>query len=68
MRIACDVVSLNGTKAFSELFPVKAGMQGADTPLTKGSRIYFDLSTGSTIGSVTLTSDAAFVDQIVPVQ
>ena len=68
MRIACDIISLNGSKAFSELFPVKAGMQGADTLIHQGSRIYFDLSTGATIGAVSMTSETAFVDQIISVQ
>ncbi len=65
MRIACDIVSMDGAKAFSELFTVKQGMAGADTMLSQGDRVYFDLATGSNISSVSMSSENAYVDQIV---
>ncbi len=68
MRIGCEIISLNGAVTIGELFPVKAGVAGADTQLTNGSVIYFDLSTGGVFSSVNMSSEKAFVDQIVLVK
>ncbi|MBQ4518494.1 MAG: S-layer homology domain-containing protein [Clostridia bacterium] len=68
MRIACEVVELEGTKAFSDLFVVADGMEKADTQLSKGSLVYFDLASGETFKSVYVTDEKAFAEQIVYVK
>ncbi len=65
MRIACEIVEMSGSKAFSELFAVANGMENADTQLSKGSVVYFDLAVGETFKSVYATDEKAFVEQIV---
>ncbi|MBE7040992.1 MAG: S-layer homology domain-containing protein [Ruminococcaceae bacterium] len=67
MRVACEIVSMNGSKSISELLPVKPGTQGADAILSQGDTVYFDLASGSNISSVSMTSDTAFVSQIIKV-
>ena len=49
----------------SDLFKVKEGTAYADTVLSNGSTIYFDLATGSTISSVTMSSETAYINQII---
>lgn len=67
MRIGCEILEMNGTKTFAELFPVKTAVQGADTILSQGDTVYFDLASGSNISSISMTSDTAFVSQIITV-
>ncbi len=65
LRVRCDVTSMTGSMKLSDLFKVKEGTVGADTVLSNGSTIYFDLATGSTISSVTMTSEKAYINQVI---
>ncbi|MBE7037192.1 MAG: S-layer homology domain-containing protein [Ruminococcaceae bacterium] len=65
IRIACEVVEMSGSKAFSDLFAIDDNMEKADTQLSKGSLVYFDLATGEPFKSVYATAENAYVEQIV---
>lgn len=65
LRVRCDVTSMSGSMKVSDLFKVKEGTAYADTVLSNGSTIYFDLATGSTISSVTMSSETAYINQII---
>ncbi len=68
MRIACEIVSMNGTNSFSNLFPVREGMENADLVLSQGKKVYFDLATGGPFTSIVASAEKAYVDQIVLVK
>ncbi len=68
MRISCDILSMNGTKTFAELFPVKEGMANAGQQLSQGMTVYFDLATGGLFTSIIASADNAYVDQIILVK
>jgi len=64
MRVLCEVVSMNGTKSFSDIFPVQEGFAN-DINISTGSRIYLDLATGDSITSMQVTDEKVYVEQIV---
>ncbi|MBE7022517.1 MAG: S-layer homology domain-containing protein [Ruminococcaceae bacterium] len=65
LRVACDIVSLEGTKSFSDMFPVKEGWTDGGVMLKAGSRIYLDLATGQSFNSIVITDQNAYVEQII---
>lgn len=68
LRVACDIIKLDGTKTFNELFAVQPGMAGADTELAAGNRVYFDLATGSPLTAIIIPVDKAYAEQIIYVE
>ncbi len=68
MRVACEIVEMIGSKAFNEMFTVANGMENADTQLSKGSVVYFDLAVGEAFKSVYATAEKAYVEQIISVK
>lgn len=65
MRIACEIIEMDGSKAFRDLFAIDDNMEKADLQLSKGSLVYFDLATGETFKSVYATAEKAYAEQIV---
>lgn len=68
MRLACEILEADSTKTMRQLFAISGDMDGADTQLTEGSVVYFDLATGGTFTSVYATDETAYVEQIVLIQ
>ncbi len=65
MRIACDIVSMSGTKTVSELFGINEDVKNGDLTVSQGTRVYFDLATGESITSISMTAEKAHVEQVL---
>ncbi len=65
MRIACEVLSGNGSKSISDLFPVNGNVTGAGTLLAQGATVYLDIATGGPFASLAANMEKAYVEQIV---
>lgn len=68
LRVKYEILNMDGTKGFAQIFPVKDGSIATDKAsdmLSKGATGYVDIATGQDISSIRLTDELAYVDQII---
>ncbi len=65
LRVACDIISMDSAKTVKELFNTKEGIENADLTVAQNTRVYFDLATGESIKSISMTGEKAYIEQIL---
>ncbi len=68
MRVKYEILNMDGTMGFAQIFPVKDGSIATDKAsdmLSKGATGFVDVATGQGFSSMVVTDEHAYIDQII---